>query len=106
MGYVSDEEAKALMIHCKAFLFPTFYEGFGMPPMEALSCGARAIVSDTPTMNEVYGNTVYYINPNNANVDLEKLVMTKVEPAENVLSRFSWRKSAEMFYDTIKNIGE
>ena len=35
LGYVSDGAAKALMAHCKAFLFPTLYEGFGIPPLEA-----------------------------------------------------------------------
>ncbi len=53
-GYISDEQAKALMARCKAFLFPTLYEGFGLPPMEAVACGAGAIViSDLPVMHEV-----------------------------------------------------
>ena len=57
LGYVADGEAKALMAHCKAFLFPTLYEGFGIPPLEAVACGApEIIVSDTPCMREVYGD--------------------------------------------------
>ena len=52
LGYVSDEEAKTLMANCKAFLFPTLYEGFGIPPLEAVACGCKHIVvSDTPCMN-------------------------------------------------------
>ena len=62
LGYVSDGEAKALMAHCKAFLFPTLYEGFGIPPLEAIACGAPAVcVSDTPCMREVYGDNAAYI---------------------------------------------
>ncbi len=66
LGYVSDEEAKMLMANCKAFLFPTFYEGFGIPPLEAVACGApQIIVSDTPCMREIYGEYASYINPYN-----------------------------------------
>ena len=47
LGYVSDGAAKALMARCRAFLFPTLYEGFGIPPLEAAACGApEIIVSD------------------------------------------------------------
>ena len=63
LGYVSDGEAKALMHHCKAFLFPTLYEGFGIPPLEAVACGApRIYVSDTPCMREIYGDCAGYID--------------------------------------------
>lgn len=102
MGYVSDGEAKALMTYCKAFLFPTFYEGFGMPPMEAMSCGAQAIVSDTPTMHEVYGDTVHYIDPNNPDVNLNKLLEKIVTADSKVLNKYSWADSAEKFIKTIR----
>lgn len=74
LGYVTDEDAKTLMANCKAFLFPTFYEGFGIPPLEAMSCGAEAIVSDTVTMHEVYEDTVHYIDPLNPDVDLDAIM--------------------------------
>ena len=64
--------AKALMAHCRAFLFPTLYEGFGIPPLEAAACGApQILVSDTPCMREVYGPSAAYIdlNTNPGNVD-------------------------------------
>lgn len=62
LGYVSDEEAKTMMRDCKAFLFPTFYEGFGIPPLEAMSAGTKNIyVSDTAVMHEIFGDSVHYI---------------------------------------------
>ncbi len=64
LGYVSDAEARTLMRDCRAFLFPTFYEGFGIPPLEALSAGCpRVVVSDTEVMHEVFGNGVSYVDP-------------------------------------------
>lgn len=95
VGYVSDGEARALMEGCKAFLYPTFYEGFGIPPMEAMACGAHAIVSDTEVMHEVYGEAVGYINPNIPIDTLDDLLLgLQTSAAETVLSRFEWCKMA------------
>lgn len=94
LGYVSDEDAKALMHHCKAFLFPTFYEGFGLPPLEAVACGCkRIIVSDTPCMHEVYGDYAEYIDPYNyENIKIED---TNKEVSKELLDKYSWKKSAK-----------
>lgn len=97
LGYVSDGEAKALMANCKAFLFPTLYEGFGIPPLEAIACGApQVLVSDTPCMREVYGPYASYIDlaANHGNV-ADVTPGAKAENAAGVLARYSWRKSAE-----------
>jgi len=102
LGYVSDEEAKILMQNAKAFLFPSFYEGFGIPPMESLALGTPVIVSDIPVMHEVYENSAHYIDPCDYEVDLGKILAEEVEPAERVLDRYSWEKSAGM----LKNLLE
>lgn len=94
LGYVSDEEAKTLMRDCKAFLFPTFYEGFGIPPLEAISAGAkRVVVSDTEVMHEVFGESVDYINPNKYEMKLRE--KRGNEEMMQVLRKYSWKKSAE-----------
>ncbi|MDM8271580.1 glycosyltransferase family 4 protein [Thermophilibacter provencensis] len=98
LGYVSDQDAKTLLMNCKAFLFPTYYEGFGIPPMEALACGAQAIVSDTDTMHEVYGSSVHYIDPDNPQVCLSNVLAEKVAPAKTVLDNFSWDRTATELY--------
>lgn len=104
LGRISDEEMKTILANCKAFLFPTFYEGFGIPPMEALACGAPVIVSDTPTMHEIYQNTAHYIDPYNPDVDLDAILSEPVAPAEEVLKKFSWKRSAEMLYQELKKM--
>ena len=101
LGYVTDEEAKTLMRDCKAFLFPTFYEGFGIPPLEALSVGTKVVVSDTSCMREIYGDTAYYIDPYNSNVDLDELLTQTVSNPVMVLKKYSWHKSALQFYKLI-----
>ena len=95
LGYVSDGAAKALMAHCKAFLFPTLYEGFGIPPLEAAACGApQIIVSDTPCMREVYGPCAAYIDLTTNPGDVDD-VTPATAPTAALLEKYSWDKSAE-----------
>lgn len=103
LGYVSDAEAKTLMRDCKAFLFPTFYEGFGVPPLEAISAGAKQVfVSNTEVMHEVLGDFAIYINPYDYNVDLEGIFNKPIDRAA-ILDKYSWEKSAEKLKQLLIN---
>ena len=104
LGYVSDGEAKALMHHCKAFLFPTLYEGFGTPPLEAVACGAPQIyVSDTPCMREVYGDCAGYIDLKTNGGDVDRVLPPRRDAAE-LLQRYSWEKSAQTLWNLLKTL--
>lgn len=93
LGYVTDGEAKALMQNCRAFLFPTLYEGFGIPPLEAIACGApRVLVSNTPCMREIYGAHADYIDLAENTGDVDRV--TRGRNAAAVLRRYSWQQSA------------
>lgn len=93
LGYVDDSEMKNLMHYCKAFIYPSLYEGFGIPPLEALSVGAKAIVAKSSCLPEIYEDTVYYIDPENARVKLNELLNRKIESANVVLNKYSWKKT-------------
>ena len=102
LGYVSDSEAKTLMRDCRAFLFPSLYEGFGIPPMEALCAGARRVmVADTPVMHEIYDDSVTYVDPRGECPDPASL---PEKDGTAVLERFAWRTSAEKLLAYLRQI--
>ena len=101
VGYISDEDMKGLMRHAQAFLFPSIYEGFGIPPLEALSVGTKAVVGRASCLPEIYGDTVYYIDPWDASVDLPALLAKKVVPPAQVLTKYSWAKTANKILSEI-----
>lgn len=102
LGYVSDIQAKLLMINCKAFLFPSFYEGFGIPPLEALAMGTKVICSNAACLPEIFKDSVYYIDPYDKTINLEELLQQSISPAQKVLSLYDWQKSAENYEKELK----
>lgn len=101
VGYATDVMAKTYMKYCKAFLFPSYYEGFGIPPMEAMSVGAKIIISDRASLPEIFGGTAYYISPENADVNLNELIKIKTDDYSEVLEKYSWKHSAEKLLELL-----
>ena len=98
-GFVDDEDLPAIYKLAKVFVFPSLYEGFGIPPLEALACGTPVISSDAASMPEVLGNNaVYFINDNkNSLVDtLRNNDVKKCLRNATILflDRYSWSSSA------------
>lgn len=106
LGHVSDEYLKYLMRNCKALLFPSYVEGFGLPPLEVLALGGKAIVADIPIMHEVYKNCVYYINPHQGDVDLNALLTNSVEEPNEILQQYTWDRAAKRWFELIKEVRE
>ena len=104
-GYLSDGEIKALMLKCKAFIHPSISEGFGIPPLEALSVGAEIIVSNASCLPEVYEDSAHYIDPNNyEGIELDKILENPLPNRSELLKKYSWRKSAELIQSVLKDL--
>lgn len=101
-GYVSDEENAALMKHCKLFLHPAVFEGFGIPPLEALSLGAPIALARASCLPELYGDTARYFDPYDYEVDLDALAAQPVAPPDKVLAKYSWDRTAAFWLERIK----
>ena len=104
VGYVPDEELRALYQNCKAFLFPSLMEGFGIPPMEALYHGAPIIVANTSSLPEIYEDAAHYIDPYRYDYDLNELLKEPVADADKILEKYSWEKSAKEWYELIEKV--
>lgn len=104
VGFLDDVDMKSLMKECKAFVFPSYYEGFGIPPMEAMSAGAEIIISTAASLPEVFGESARYIDPDDAGVDLNELLVQKTTQRQKVLEQNSWEKSGEKIYQMLQEI--
>ncbi|MBI1823077.1 MAG: glycosyltransferase family 4 protein [Nitrospirae bacterium] len=73
VGYVTDGELRSLYEHALCFVFPSLYEGFGLPPLEAMMCGCPVITSNVSSLPEVCQNGVLYCDPNDLKDISEKI---------------------------------
>lgn len=114
LGRVQDDELKSLYKNAYAFIFPSLYEGFGIPPLEAQACGCAVLSSDAASLPEVLKDSAIYFNPNS--IDDMVLAMNQfvsmTEEEKNSLrnkgkinySRFSWFSSAKRISEVINYI--
>ena len=103
LGYVPEKHKGAIYRHAQALIFPSFYEGFGLPVLEAMACGTPVIASFTGSLPEITNHSGILIDPYRQSdlVQALELVNQKNEAAElkkNGLKQsqnFSWSKTAE-----------
>lgn len=103
-GYVDDSDVVLLMNGAEAFCFPSLYEGFGMPPLEAMACGTPVIVSNTASLPEVVGGCGISVDPYNVSEISDALIKMTDATFNNEqriagierAKTFSWKKSAEL----------
>ena len=112
-GYFEKEYLIELYSHALALVYPSFYEGFGLPVLEALSCGTNVICSNNSSLPEVGGEVAYYFDPKNEKELLNCLFSvfhnTQKNPdAKNQLlkqaEKFSWENYAKDFIKIIEKI--
>ncbi len=113
LGYVSDAELKALYEYASCFIYPSFYEGFGLPPLEAMACGCPVIVSGAASLPEACADAALYCDPYDLEDIANKLVMlmnnTKLreELRQKGLERakqFTWQKCAREAFAVIEKV--
>lgn len=112
-GYVTDEMLEKLYNNAKVFIYPSLYEGFGIPPLEAQACGCPVVCSNATSLPEVCGNSVLYCDPYNINdisakikmvLDDEKLQRNLIAKGFENIKRFSWEASSKKIIEIIRNI--
>ena len=101
--FVEDEDKPAMYSGASLYVFPSLYEGFGLPPLEAMSCGAPVVCSNRTSLPEVVGDAAITVDPNDTQALVEAMrnVLTDRALREDLCGRsvqraaqFSWRKTA------------
>jgi glycosyltransferase involved in cell wall biosynthesis len=106
-GYLHDDELRALYSSCSAFIYPSLYEGFGLPPLEAMACGAPVIASRIAALQETMADTATLVEPLDAEAlggEIEN-ILANISRRQEMRSAglkhaatFSWAKAARETY--------
>lgn len=105
-GYVQDNELIALYERAACFVFPSFYEGFGIPPIEAMTLGCPVVASNTSAMPEVLGDAAIYFDPHNVDelvVSVKRVLQdrqlrdTLIEKGRERTKRYRWESGGREF---------
>ena len=99
IGYVSDEELVALYKYASCFVYPSIYEGFGIPPLEAIYFNCPVILSDIVVFKEIYMDNVLYCKINDCNILKEKILLilndqklkkSMIEKEKILVNKYRW----------------
>jgi glycosyltransferase involved in cell wall biosynthesis len=110
LGYVTDHQLKHLYENAVCFVYPSVYEGFGLPPLEAMSCGCPVLVSNAASLPEICGDAALYFDPLNPEEIGEKILLLLENPSEREkmilkasshIEDFNWQKTAKMVWDRL-----
>ena len=112
-GYVEDGDVPLLMSGAMVFCFPSLYEGFGMPPLEAMACGTPVLTSNTTSLAEVVGDAAITVNP----LDVDEMAdglsrLFKSETLRESLhkkgmeraKKYSWENAVDKLYQVYEQI--
>lgn len=103
-GYVNDEDLPALYRHAAAFVYPSLFEGFGLPPLEAMACGTPVVTSNTSSLPEVVGDAALLVDPYDEPALTRALLRITEDQAlrarlckQGIIQaqKFTWRAAAE-----------
>jgi glycosyltransferase involved in cell wall biosynthesis len=103
--YLHDDDLRALYASCRTFVYPSIYEGFGLPPLEAMACGAPVIASRIPTLIETLGSAAQFFDPQSSEQLIESIIQvtTNRDLRQRLTGaglqqarKFSWERTARL----------
>jgi glycosyltransferase involved in cell wall biosynthesis len=112
-GYVTDAELRALYEGASCFVLPSLYEGFGLPALEAMSCGCPVIASNTASLPEVCGDGALLCDPRDPKDIAARISFLLDQPGERERLRqrgmarageFTWRRSIQTLLDILDRL--
>lgn len=110
LGYVEENELANITASAYALIFPSYFEGFGVPPLEAMQCNVPVITSNVSSMPEICGNAAVYANPDDYEEIAEKMkLLYRDETFRNEMinngkvqcKKFSWDNTADLLWQSI-----
>ncbi len=113
LGEVSDQELASLYTQCECFVLPSFLEGFGLPVVEAMACGAPVVISNASSLPEVAGRAGQVFNPDKVDELCEVLynILSNKDLRQNLIKasldrarEFSWQKTAAETCDIYRKV--
>jgi len=113
LGFVSEHELAALYAGATLLLYPSLYEGFGLPVLEAMACGAPVIASNTSSIPEIAGEAALFINPTDITamsnamqrlIDEPNLRQQLIESGRVRASQFNWQFSAKLMLTLLSKV--
>lgn len=103
-GFIENEELKNLLCKASLLVQPSLYEGFGIPPLEALECGTNAVISDIEVFKEIYGKLPVTFFKSEDSEDLKnKILETLGKPQPQIKEKiYSYKKTAQLILENLK----
>lgn len=99
-GYVDDDTLKQYVVQSDGMIFPSLYEGFGLPPLEAMASGVPVIASDIPVIHEICKDAISYLNPLSIcemKNDIKEFTSSRHVYSGGNSMLFSWRTACDKF---------
>ncbi|TVT94768.1 glycosyltransferase family 4 protein [Haloferax volcanii] len=112
LGYVTKEELRYVYEHATVFAYPSLYEGFGLPPVEAAACGTPVVTSNVSAIPEIMGDAAEYVDPYDVDsirngleiIDDPERLDDLAEKGHQRAQRYTWEKATKRLIDVFKSV--